>query len=338
MFNKFPSIESFHNLRRTLSRYAYFTPTEDVVYRAKVKLHGTNSGITVLSDGRVVPQSRNRVISIGDDNMGFAQFVDETKEFWKTFANPEKPVVIYGEWCGKGIMKNAAIADIDKQVYAIFAIQVGRTDDEDASVYIDPEQLRNIVLDQGNAPSNVYVLPWYGEEVVVNFSNIESMEKAVERFNTMVEEVEKCDPWVEKTFGVKGTGEGLVFYPVSFGKVVEREQWSRFMFKAKGEKHKVVKQKKPVQVDPEVANTISEFVENVVTENRLEQMARELGRGELLFEHRMIGPFIGLVCKDVQKETAAELEAAGLDWKQVNKQVSHKAREWYLNKITSFAA
>lgn len=34
--------------------------------------------------------------------------------------------------------------------------------------------------------------------------------------NRLVECVDTEDPWVKETFGVSGTGEGIVWYPVGF--------------------------------------------------------------------------------------------------------------------------
>jgi hypothetical protein len=36
----------------------------------------------------------------------------------------------------------------------------------------------------------------------------------VDEMNKLVEAVDTEDPWVKETFGVTGTGEGVVWYPV----------------------------------------------------------------------------------------------------------------------------
>jgi hypothetical protein len=36
----------------------------------------------------------------------------------------------------------------------------------------------------------------------------------VDEMNRLVEAVDTEDPWVKETFGVTGTGEGVVWYPV----------------------------------------------------------------------------------------------------------------------------
>jgi hypothetical protein len=105
------------------------------------------------------------------------------------------------------------------------------------------------------------------------------------------------------------------------------------LFKAKGEKHQAVKTKAPVQIDPEVAQSIDDFVNLFVTTARLEQAVIAVGCDR--FEMPQIGAFLQWFMADVQKESLAELEAAQLSWKDVNKAVMKSAREWYQEKAKS---
>ena len=158
------------------------------------------------------------------------------------------------------------------------------------------------------------------------------MDKIVDLMNALVEDVEACDPFVKQEFGIEGTGEGLVFFPMIDGvPFIKRRHFSNLIFKAKGEKHKVIKQRNAVQIDPEVMESISEFVEKTVTVARMEQAAREIGpdRG---YNMKKIGPFIAWVGQDVKRETVDELEASELTWKDVQKRVTLQARTWYMSK------
>ncbi len=65
----------------------------------------------------------------------------------------------------------------------------------------------------------------------------------------------------------------------------------------------------------------------VLTEPRLEQGAAGL------YEMKSVGKFLTWIVDDVKKETKAELEASGLDFKQVQKVLSDKARTWYFVKV-----
>lgn len=146
----------------------------------------------------------------------------------------------------------------------------------------------------------------------------------------MVEAVEKIAPWVKDTFGIEGVGEGLVMYPET-NKLVARDSYTQYLFKAKGLKHQTVKSKKAVSIDPELVKTIEEFADLFVTESRLEQGLTEAVNNELNMQK--MGDFLKWFAHDVQKESAAELEAAGLTWEEVSKYIMTRARKWYHNQI-----
>jgi len=191
------------------------------------------------------------------------------------------------------------------------------------------------VAREGHGPlrpvNSPLVLPWHGEAFNVPFlEEAEVLQPIVDGINKAVADVEFCDPWVKQTFDVEGTGEGLVFYPQR--KPLTRKFFSDLVFKAKGEKHKTVEKAKPAQLDPSVAASIDAFAEMVLTDGRLEQAARACASGALVYEKRLIGPFLAAICKDVEKETADELEESKLTWKQVQRAVSERARKWYIEK------
>jgi hypothetical protein len=154
--------------------------------------------------------------------------------------------------------------------------------------------------------------------------------KTITPINDWVSAIEANDPWVEATFGVKGTGEGLVFYPVS----EPHKGWENFnylVFKAKGEKHKNIATAKPVQVSAEVAASLEAFIDLVLTPARLDQGASAVS-GNSGFDLKFTGKFVNWVSADVEKETQDELAASNLTWKQVQKPLTDKARAWYIAK------
>lgn len=67
------------------------------------KIDGTNAAIGITDDGQMWCQSRNRIITPDDDNMGFARWVADNES---TLLELLGPGVHYGEWCGPGIQKN----------------------------------------------------------------------------------------------------------------------------------------------------------------------------------------------------------------------------------------
>lgn len=320
-FIPWPDIEAFYNIRKFLSAYPEtLAGQKTLVYKSKVKLDGTNAAVQLFSN-QVVAQSRSKIISTTDDNMGFAKWVESNKEAWlKAFKHD---VIVFGEWVGKGVQSRTAISNIPNKVFVVFAAQLLGQDD---SFIDDPEVLKSFV--QGL--SDAYVLPWYSEVSIDWLAPAEELQKTADSINQMVATVEQCDPFVKDIFGIEGLGEGLVFYPVTSG----RTAFNNLVFKAKGEKHKVVNNKAPAQIDPEKAANAEAFANLVLTEARLEQGATVVA-GELSFDMKHIGKFIGWVGKDVMKETSAELEASGLHWSVVSRTISDRARDWYVKKVKS---
>lgn len=333
-FNRWTDIEGFHNVRKAVNKYELYEGS--ITYRAKVKLHGTNAGIVVKPNGDVFAQSRTATIGTGNDNAGFAAWVESTKEIWEN-GSSKPQFTVFGEWCGQGIQKNVAITQVEGKQFAIFSIQIGDYDENgNATMIISPTEIERFLFEKDiDLPKNAHILPWYGVEITLDYADVASLEAAAEIMNEAVDVVEACDPWVKSVFGIEGVGEGLVYYPISFEVKDHIDRWhlSTFMFKAKGEKHQVIKAKRAVQLDPEVVASVDEFVKLTVTEARLEQGAMVVNRGELDFDVKLIGPFIGWLSKDVSKECIVELDGSGLEWKQVSKAVGNAARNWYLEKI-----
>ena len=329
VFIHWPDIESFHNVRKSCEKYPELLRGRTTIdYRGKVKLHGTNAAVQVTTGG-VFAQSRTQIIFPGKtDNAGFAAWVETVKDAF--LSTTPADTIIYGEWCGPGIMKGTAINKVEKKVFAVFAaMSLPMPDDagdySDAALIVEPSALLNLV---GGIPG-VHVLPWYGEtRSIPVLGSPEVVEPILAAINADVLVIEGCDPWVKETFGQEGVGEGIVYYPIG----ANRKEYSDLCFKAKGEKHKVVAKTAPAQIDPTVAASIDEYVSMVLTEPRLEQGARSIAGGELVFDKKTLGTFIGWVCKDVEKETGAELAASNLTWKQVQKAVGDSARRWYLSK------
>lgn len=319
---RWPSIELLHSLRRNLATIA---ATPKITYRAKVKLDGTNAAVQVFPDGQVAAQSRAQVITPKSDNLGFAQWLRGCQSVFAAVAQPEH-MTIFGEWCGKGIQKRTSISQIDRKIFVVFAIQFGGVEGQVARLEINPDRIATYLP---NHP-DVYVLPFYQEPIDLDFGNEASLKEAITCLNRQVEAVEQVDPWVKETFGIEGLGEGLVFYP-DVSDRVDRLDYAELMFKAKGAKHQVVKIKQPVQLDPERVKTIDEFVTLFVMPNRLAQALTEGCDGQL--EMAKIGCFLKWISVDIQKESVAELEAANLTWKEVNKAVTQAAKDWYLAQV-----
>ena len=333
---KWTEIDNFHNARRKLTLYPELLDqgASTVSYRAKVKLHGTNAGIKISQEG-VTALSRTSVLSLDSDNAGFARWVYERQATIAKLAPLAGALVLFGEWCGPGIQKGVAVNLLKAKVFAVFAARL--VDHPGVIDFLDdPETLSRLT----QVIPGCYVLPWYqdGEAYMVNWAaSDEALQPTLDRINQHVLAVEECDPWVRNTFGVEGTGEGLVFYPVPSGAEADEpslgsdyKRFSNLCFKAKGEKHHAcaVTRTAPAQASATVTRNAADFASLVVTGARLEQGLSVVCGGS--FDPKKTGVFLAWLTADVLKECNAELACSGLDAKTAQKAVSDAARQWYV--------
>ncbi len=342
MSSNFTHIESFQHVIKTVeyinkseASFKYLTP---VCFRGTIKLHGTNGGVTVdLKEETVVAQSRSRIITIQRDNAGFAMFVKSKKDiflelgkqFLEDNVSGAESVSFFGEWIGKSIQKGTAINKLENKQFVIFSIRLNRG--EKSSYYLSEERLDEI---QSLPEDNIYKISDAGTWKLshVDFQNRDSLQSVLEEATEITQEVELQCPW-GKLFGCEGIGEGVVWKPIG-----EHSGRTDLFFKTKGEKHKVVepKDRTKVSIDPEVSDSIEEFVKFSTPDTRLQQGIDSLKEQGISIEPKNTGHYIRWVSQDVLRECEAELVASKLTWKQVVGQISRTARDFWIketNKI-----
>lgn len=335
-FVKWPSVEGFHNIYRHKAKL--LTGSEVIGYRAKVKLHGTNAAIRIDWDGTVTAQKRSSDITPEADNFGFAAWVEETKEHWANRSGTET-MVVFGEWAGPGVQKLVAVSKMDRCRFFVFAVYLPGSDrliSEPNEIAMCIEQLRvwraALTRDTQDLTNELAfeVLPWFGGEYRIDFADEIGVRMTVERINADVSAIDACDPYIKESYGIEGPGEGLVFFPES-GCTLER--FVTTAFKAKGASHKVVKDSAPAKINTWATGSHREFVEQFVTENRLQQGLQEACGG--IASMKGAGDFLKWIGGDVKKESVAELEASGLDWKDIAKMVNLVAVTWFKKRANA---
>lgn len=319
---KYNSIEKFRNvIREVKSRHDYKGKDEDGIaiykhtenyptlkFTGTVKLHGTNAGIVKYSDGKLEFQSRERVLSLEEDNANFMSEMNTVDlSFLFSDIKFNDYCAIYGEWCGGNIQKGVAINGLPK-MFVIFGIKV-----DDNWINLSPD-----LHDNENHIYNILQFTTY--EIEIDFNNPELVQNEI---IDMTISVEECCP-IGKFFGVNGIGEGIVF-------TSNNDQ--SLKFKSKGEKHSVTKVKKLNPVDTEVMNSINEFVDSTVTENRLEQGITFFKENNIDVDSKNTGQFLSWVVRDVIKEESDTIVNNNLDKKKVKNAIVTKSRMWFLDKI-----
>lgn len=338
-FVKFPSIEQFRKVVKTVNDKSAFTgldsegnPTFDynkpkptIRFTQTVKIHGTNAGIGLTVDGEFFQQSRNRIIEVDNDNSGFASWCEDSSR--KTFLmrylsdalysehsdnnNPIIQVVLFGEFAGQGIMKSVAVSEIEKSFFAFGLYYLH----EDGSI-----TKSTAIKDLKNENINIYnIFMFENKTVDIDFNNTEETTNKIIEDTLSVED--ECP--VGKYFGVSGVGEGVVLL----------SECGNYIFKSKGEKHSVSKVKTMSSVDTYEITTIENFVTDVLTENRFKQGIDYLKEMGLDTDSTSTGEYIKWCQGDVMKEEGDIIEGKGINVKKMNSVIAKKAKS-YLFSLT----
>lgn len=319
-FRKWKSIDKFTDAYAKAQKYE----VGEIVYRGKIKLHGTNAGIQ-FDLGKAYAQKRSDFIDIYNDNCGFAKFVSE---LW--FSGSPDLVTFYGEWAGPGVQKGDAITKIDQRSFFIFSVY----DHYHEKMIFEPGEIYDAVCSVFGSDyesQNIYVLPWSTEPMSVDFSKQGSCKRFIDQVMDFVDnEIGEEDPYVKGMFGISGPGEGVVMYPLE-GYTVDGEKLNNqmvfdYIFKAKTEKHSVQKMKNRNSVKPEKPEGIDDFIESFFTEQRFQQMLNQIG-GEATRDKT--GQFMKAVMSDVHKESQQEILLADFEWKDVPKYATPAVKQWW---------
>ena len=328
----FPSIEQFRDFRKSLERlYAESPRPRELTLRGTVKLHGTHGDIVLRrrGDAGVVDccvQSRNRVLTVESDNMGFAAFVASIP-FAELLAWVEGALggaawteaVVAGEFCGGNLQKGVALSQLPR-MFVVFGVRLdGRWLDMDALAPLPLEleaEGRSRVYDIRRCPA-----------FEVRFDPADP-DAALPRLQALTDAVERECPFA-KTFGVSGTGEGVVW------KCVDAEPgacaFSRYWFKVKGEQHAATRVRAPRAGASETQQQdAAEFARIAGTENRLLQGLEYLREMGLPSGAQSMGVFIKWVVEDALREERLALEETGLPVPAVRKELTSVARQWFL--------
>ncbi len=317
---RYDSIEQFRNIVHKVKTqhdfqgldeegkaiYAHTSPYPTLTFEGTVKLHGTNAAIVRYADGRTEFQSRERVLSEGSDNAGF--YAEMSQHDWSWLDLGQKDyIAIYGEWCGGNIQKGVGITGLPK-MFVLFGTKV------------DDKWIPN----NFSFPNiNLYNVQDFDKfQIPIDFNHPELSQNQLIEWTLQVED--ECP--VAKRFGVSGVGEGIVFTCTTD---------PTLKFKSKGEKHSVSKVKMLNLVDVEQIAKVDDFIDNVLTMNRLEQGLSYMKEMQLETSQKNTGEFLRWIVSDVLKEEKDTIEQNNLETKKVSSAISKRAREWYFNNLNN---
>tara|TARA_R110000851_G_scaffold187318_1_gene337130 strand:+ start:37981 stop:38958 length:978 start_codon:yes stop_codon:yes gene_type:complete len=324
MFVKYPSID---NLRTVIKEQKKFNPlslSKTISLEGTTKIHGTNAGVTVDLVRNCSFQSRNRILSVDDDNFGFASFASGNQDFFKRMADRVDykdfdNVTFFGEWCGGNIQKNIGISGMEK-AFVVFSVVLSKNDDEQKE-FIDIEFVKSCF---DIRVFNVRDFGVFCVDLVMN--NTDSL-MAVEQLTSDLEK--NCPVALQLNPSGNMIGEGIVW----------SSQDGRVRFKQKGEKHAIagsspkVKIEAPITGEAEIA--VNCFLDQAVSLDRLKQSADYLLEMGFDFTTKNTGNYIKWMNKDVLKELRFEIddikEKHGIEWKYLCKIITNVSKEHFNN-------
>lgn len=342
-----PSIEQFRNVVKNVTHKAQYRGVDidgnvimnrgvikpKLKFEGTTKCHGTNSAVVgAFNDGdfNIWYQSRENIITPIKDNAGFAAFAHHNNEVFRNLladagimtgaVNPT--IAIFGEWCGKGIQKGVAISELPK-MFVVFGIALVHETGE--KTWFTRNEISRLFTAFGELDllvSGIYHIwqfPTFEMEI-----DFEHPELAQNDLAKLTEQVEAECP-VGKALGISnGCGEGIVWRCVEPG-------WedSGYWFKVKGLAHSVTKVKTLALVDIEKVNSIKECVEQICTENRMEQIWQKFTDHDM----KIMGAFLKDLAADIFKEELDTITGSGLNCKEVGKEISNVGRRWFINNL-----
>jgi hypothetical protein len=311
-----------------------------IPYVGRVKLHGTNAAIS-FGPGGVHCQSRNRVITPDDDNLGFATWVSEMSEDTiqaiseiararLCITEPSSRVVIYGEWCGGNIQDNVGIKHMERK-FVVFGVRtVKNPSEEDQSSTWDNDNIHfnyRAVLNE----AGVYHISQFSTfRLLVDFQKPGVSQNFIANVTQMVEDnCPVAESMASVPEGEDNTGEGLVWQPIDPRWKDNSDLW----FKSKGVKHSKSKVKTIAPVNLELAKSIDDFIDATVTRARLYQGIEYLNEMNLEVSRSSTGAFLKWVGGDILEEEKDMLEASAFERKDVGKHISMRARGWFFEYL-----
>lgn len=307
----FESIPNFLNLCKEM---AVTRPTPPkLIFHGTVKLHGTNASVVYSPSGGCVARSRARELSPEFDNFGFYEFAQGQTQVWRSIWDKcvgddcEEPLEIFGEWIGPGIQQKVAVSQIEQRVFVVFEVRHPRC----GTVF--GAELLNLLVGHHPQVTSVGYFD-FSPVIEIDFGELADTLPTLKKFTDQVEA--SCPGG--RALGVDGIGEGVVWSAVDNGRITR--------FKVKGEAHAKTPVKVITEQDGEVLAMLC-HVENVATQERLEQGLEFLRDEGLPLSPTSIGPFVKWVSTNIAEEEVVLLD-----------DVDPKVREKFLGHVRGAAA
>jgi len=153
--------------------------------------------------------------------------------------------------------------------------------------------------------------------VEIDFNN---PAEAINQMVAITNEVELKSP-IGIAHDIDGVGEGVVW------------KSGDYIFKVKGKLHSASHVKELIAIDMEKVRSVEEFVDKVVSENRLRQGMDYLREMDISPNNKALPVFIKWVKDDCIREEKDLLEASGLVVTDVVKSISIRTKDFFIDVL-----
>lgn len=262
------------------------------------KLDGTNASIWCDPEGNIKAGSRNRELSLDNDNAGFYGWVLENEDWFQSFFSKNPSMTLYGEWLVPHSLKT--YEDDAWRRFYIFDVL-----DKNTYQYLHYDLYKPWLDGCGFD----YLAPL----AIVKNGSDESFEKCLEK-NTH---------FIKQGMGV---GEGIVIKNYSFENGFGCTTWAKLITNTFKEKHH------KEMGAPEVGSITTEerIVEEFVTQHLVDKVYAKIVN-EDGWSSKMIGKLLGIVWHDLVTEEIWEItkkyKNPKIDFKRLNTYTIHKVKE-----------
>lgn len=360
-FIKYPSIEQFRHITKQIQEHAcyvckdennqpvfdYLKPKPTLTFVATEKIHGTNAAICYSNPDGMWAQSRERILSIESDNMGFCFFaMQKEQELIALIVDLAHEhlidlnthiISLYGEWAGGNIQKNSALSGIDKTfiLFQYFRVSpIEPTENEEVIWYPTTTSIDVYDIETSEHIGIKYISAENKEHRILNITSFPVYQFTID-FNDPNRYINDIIQLVEETIELNSPvgiqlgrenniGEGLVCsHLTSTGEL--------YQFKVKGEKHSKSPVKTISPVDIEKMNKLDECATKICHNWRFEQALTEVFGSEYQanLSRTKLGQYLKWVADDTLKEESDIIAEYGFEPKDVMSRVQTKAKNYF---------
>lgn len=345
---KFGSIEQLDTVFKTIQHYSQlngFDENNKPIYnnnelpklevKLSEKIHGMNGGVNYSNKEGFYVQKRREVITLDNDNGGFAFFCKTNEKVLLDLINKLSKqyninfdthrITLFGEFAGDGIQKKSALTGFKKKFILFQYFKVSNVNEELRET--DTNWLENKVNNQwiASEENDIYnIMNYFTQDIIIDFNQFEESKSKLEN---LVLKIEESSPLGE-FFGKKGNiGEGLIGNFLFNG--------DKISFKVKGQKHTNTRVYKPKVQDDELIKKKMDCAYQVCPAFRLEQFWQEIFgfNNEKTPDIKYLKDFIKKVIQDINKEDLFKISEFNLEPKAIYPYVSKICQKWFIEQL-----